>query len=68
MMTFESKYPCPKCASMRTELRDFPEREGLPAILLKLLRVFSRRGQGFAQGQKILVCRDCGNKSLISIM
>ena len=53
---------------MRTELRDFPEREGLPAIVLKLLRVFSRRGQGIVQGQKVLVCRDCGNKSFISIM
>ena len=64
----DPEYPCPECGSKHTILLDLHGTSGgFAGALWRMLSVFPPRRR-FPQGRKILVCRDCGKKSVICIM
>lgn len=58
-----SVFPCPKCGSHNTELKD---PNSLVDTFMKFLG--AKQFMQARQGQKVLVCKDCGDKSLLMVL
>lgn len=65
MLKRSSCFPCPHCGSRRTELCP-PGLERLPGWLRHLLPGVA--SHPLRMGRVVLICKDCGKRSLMTIM
>lgn len=61
-------FPCAKCGSKNTVLRNsMPSRNGLIRLLDDLLDSCKSGLPGVINGRKFVVCKDCGHTSVVMV-